>query len=94
MIPSISSVTKQKTNKFCSLLRNPELYYVLGMYDVGFIHNIEEGCVILFHVSMSLWPFKKHVLLKASSRRGENALEVGRGGGQCRRKLCKNIGLK
>ena len=76
------------------------IHLLLGMYEVGFIHNIEGGCVILFLGPMSLWPFKKHVLLKASSRRGENALEVGRGAGgalnsvQCRRKLCKNIGLK
>ena len=75
------------------------IHLLLGMYEVGFIHNIEGGCVILFLGPMSLWPFKKHVLLKASSRRGENALEVERGEGalnrmQCRRKLCKNIGLK
>ena len=56
------------------------IHLLLGMYEVGFIHNIEGGCVILFLGTMSLWPFKKHVLLKASSRRGENALEVGRGG--------------
>ena len=51
-------------------------------------HSIEEGCVILINGPMSLWPFKKHVLLKASSRRGEKALEVGRGAlnsVQCRR---------
>ena len=73
------------------------IHLLLGMYEVGFIHNIEGGCVILFLGPMSLWPFKKHVLLKASSRRGENALEVGRGAlnsVQCRRNLCKNLGHK